>query len=51
METADYHVVEVDAKEVIGPGKVEWRVIEGGHEFPITRGEEVAKEVCTVWGL
>ena len=43
--------MEVDAKEAIGSEKVEWRVIEGGHEFPITRGEEVVKEVCGVWGL
>ena len=43
--------VEIDAKEAIGADKVEWRVIEGGHEFPITRAEEVVKEVCGVWSI
>jgi hypothetical protein len=43
--------VKVDTKEAIGSGKVEWRVIEGGHEFPITRGDEVVKEVGGVWGF
>jgi surfactin synthase thioesterase subunit len=43
--------VEIDAKEVIGAGKVEWRIIEGGHEFPITRGEEVVEKINEVWRL
>lgn len=43
--------VEIDAKEAIGADKLEWRVIEGGHEFPITRAGEVVKEVWGVWNI
>lgn len=45
------HELEADATEIIGKNKIEWRVIDGGHEFPLTRAEEVVKEICGVWGL
>jgi pimeloyl-ACP methyl ester carboxylesterase len=41
-----------DVLECVGKENVEWRVIEGaGHEFPITRAEEVVGVVSEVWGL
>jgi pimeloyl-ACP methyl ester carboxylesterase len=40
-----------DAIEAIGEEKVVWRVVDGGHDFPITRREEVMEEVCDFWGL
>ncbi|KAG0651040.1 hypothetical protein D0Z07_2506 [Hyphodiscus hymeniophilus] len=43
--------LEVDAKDVIGAGNVDWRVIEGGHEFPITCGEEVVERISEIWSL
>lgn len=51
MNPANSKTVEVDAKEVIGADKVEYRVFQGGHEFPVTLGEEVVRELCGVWGL
>lgn len=40
-----------DALDAIGEDGLEWRVLEGGHEFPITNGEEVASIVLEVWNL
>jgi len=44
-------LVEPDSKSIIGGKNVDWRVIEGGHEFAITRAEEVVRQVAEVWGL
>ncbi|KAF4632706.1 hypothetical protein G7Y89_g5414 [Cudoniella acicularis] len=40
-----------DAKAAIGGERIEWRVIEGGHEFPITHPDLVAKEISQIWGI
>jgi hypothetical protein len=41
-----------DVFECVGEENLEWRVILGaGHEFPITRAEEVVGMVSKVWGL
>jgi hypothetical protein len=40
-----------DAEEAAGREKVEWREIEGGHEFPITRAEDVVREISGVWRI
>lgn len=40
-----------DAEAAIGPGKLKWRVIEAGHEFPITNADEVVAMVSEVWGM
>ena len=40
-----------DSKEAIGADKVEWRVIEGGHEFPIASPDKVVKEIAGIWGI
>jgi hypothetical protein len=40
-----------DAEEAAGSEKVEWREIEGGHEFPITRAEDVVREISGVWKI
>jgi pimeloyl-ACP methyl ester carboxylesterase len=41
-----------DVLECVGEENLEWRVIEGaGHEFPMTRAEEVVGMVSEVWGL
>jgi hypothetical protein len=51
VNRANSETVEVDAKEVIGADKVEYRVFQGGHEFPLAKGDEVVRELCEVWGL
>jgi pimeloyl-ACP methyl ester carboxylesterase len=41
-----------DVLDCVGEENLEWRVIKGaGHEFPITRAEEVVGIVSEVWGL
>lgn len=40
-----------DAKATIGEDRLEWRVIEGGHEFPISRPDEVVDEIAGVWEI
>lgn len=40
-----------DAFGAIGEEKIEWRVIDAGHEFPITKSEEVVAEISAAWGL
>jgi poly(3-hydroxybutyrate) depolymerase len=41
-----------DVLECVGEENLEWRVIDGaGHEFPMTRAEEVVGMVSEVWGL
>ncbi|KAH8602840.1 Alpha/Beta hydrolase protein [Bisporella sp. PMI_857] len=42
--------LKIDATELIGSANIEWRIIDGGHEFPITRGDEVVKQISEVWG-
>ncbi|CAG8971102.1 hypothetical protein HYALB_00010679 [Hymenoscyphus albidus] len=41
--------LEEDAKAAIGEENVVWRVLEGGHEFPITQPERVVQEIWGVW--
>jgi hypothetical protein len=40
-----------DALEAIGESNVEWRVVECGHEFPVSRGKEVVEIIGDFWGL
>lgn len=40
-----------DSKEEIGADKVEFKVIGGGHEFPIARPDEVVEEIVRIWGI
>ncbi|TVY24882.1 Serine hydrolase-like protein [Lachnellula hyalina] len=40
-----------DSKEEIGAEKVEFKVIRGGHEFPIARPDEVVEEIVRIWGI
>lgn len=30
---------------------VDFRIIEGGHEFPITKADEIVEQLSVVWGL
>jgi pimeloyl-ACP methyl ester carboxylesterase len=43
--------LRVDVLQVVGEENVVWRVIDGAHEFPITKTEDVVKEVSAYWGL
>jgi hypothetical protein len=43
--------LQVDAAEAIGAEKLEWRVIDAGHELPMTHAEEVVREISGVWGI
>jgi len=43
--------LEEDVRECLGEEAVEWRVFEGGHEFPITKAGEVVNELVGMWGL
>ncbi|KAG9245702.1 Alpha/Beta hydrolase protein [Calycina marina] len=40
-----------DATEAIGAANLDYRVIEGGHEFPITAVDEVVTQISQVWGI
>lgn len=56
VRTADFlyriaKELEHDIFKAIGEHNVAWHVIEGGHEFPITRAEDVVREISTVWGI
>lgn len=41
--------LEEDAKEAIGADKVVWRVVDGGHEFPISKPDSVVEHISEVW--
>lgn len=43
--------VRADAERLMGSAKVEFRVVEAAHDFPITDSAEVAGFVCEFWGL
>lgn len=45
------HELKRDAFDAIGAQNIEWRVIQSGHEFPMTHGVEVVNEICGVWGI
>lgn len=34
---------------MIGADKVEWRVIDGAHDFPVTHYQEVVEKISDVW--
>lgn len=38
-------------EEVEGEEKVVWKVVDGAHEFPITKTEEVVREIVAFWEL
>lgn len=40
-----------DSEAAIGADNVEWRTIQGGHEFPVTNADEVVAMVSEVWEL
>jgi hypothetical protein len=40
-----------DAESLLGREKVEWRLIEGAHDFPITESGRVVGEICGFWGM
>lgn len=37
-----------DAKSVL-KGHVDFKVVNGGHEFPITKSDEVVEEIVSFW--
>jgi hypothetical protein len=39
-----------DVLGFLGEEKVTWREVDGGHEFPITKGPEVAGIIGEAWG-
>ncbi|EPE29178.1 alpha/beta-Hydrolase [Glarea lozoyensis ATCC 20868] len=43
--------LEEDAKEAIGADDVVWKVVHGGHEFPITHPDEVVGHIAKVWRI
>ncbi|KAH8815272.1 Alpha/Beta hydrolase protein [Xylogone sp. PMI_703] len=40
-----------DAEDAIGRDKVEFKTIEGAHEFPVTSAGEVVDVICEFWGI
>ena len=40
-----------DVLVVVGEEKVRWRVVDAGHEFLVTKTQEVAEEIKAFWGL
>ncbi|KAI9732074.1 MAG: hypothetical protein M1818_007669 [Claussenomyces sp. TS43310] len=40
-----------DAEATVGKDKIEYRVIEGAHDFPITNADEIVGIVCDFWGI
>jgi pimeloyl-ACP methyl ester carboxylesterase len=38
-----------DAEEFLGVEKVEWKAIDGAHDFPVTNADEVANEIWQFW--
>ena len=42
--------LKVDAEDVLGAKGVEWKVLDAGHEFPITRSREIVEALAEFWG-
>lgn len=40
-----------DALEAIGEENVEWRIVEAGHEFPVSKADEILELVSEFWHL
>jgi hypothetical protein len=40
-----------DAEALLGKEKVEWRLIDGAHDFPITDSARLVDEMCAFWGM
>lgn len=38
-----------DAMEVLGADKLEWRLIDGAHDIPITDARKIVSEICGFW--
>lgn len=45
------HELKEDATEVIGINKLDFRIVEAGHEFPITMADEIVRQICEVWHI
>lgn len=43
--------LKADAAEALGANKIEWRDIDGAHDFPITDADEVVEEIVKFWGI
>ncbi len=40
-----------DATAVVGADRIEWRVVDGAHDIPVTAPSEIVDAVCTFWGV
>ena len=40
-----------DVEELLGREKVEWKLIEGAHDFPITDSGRVVRDIVEFWGM
>jgi surfactin synthase thioesterase subunit len=40
-----------DAEALLGKENIEWCVIEGAHDFPVTESKKVTSKICEFWGI
>lgn len=40
-----------DSIKLLGADKLEWRLIDGAHDFPATDPDKVVNEICGFWGI
>jgi len=40
-----------DATKLLGPDKLEWRLLDGAHNIPTTHPGEIVNEICSFWKI
>ncbi|KAL3426973.1 alpha beta hydrolase family [Phlyctema vagabunda] len=43
--------LKVDTEALLGKDKIDWNLIEGAHDIPVTEPEEICKRIAGFWGL
>lgn len=43
--------LEADAKRLLGPDRVEWRLFDSAHDFPTTHADDLVGVLCDFWRL
>lgn len=46
-----YDELQEDAEATLGKDNMDWKALDGGHDFPITKPEEVITIIAKFWGI
>ena len=43
--------LKMDAEALVGKDKIDWHLIDGAHDIPVTESEKICDRIAKFWGL